>query len=500
MIRSFPARVSRLSLMRVLLALLLMVGVDMAATAGAAETAAATPAPAGAAAAEVAGFTHVRSLGGIEEYRLESNGLTVLISPDTSAPVVTFQVTYRVGSRNEVTGTTGATHILEHLMFKGSENFNDAKGNSIKQYLERVGGQFNASTGVDRTTYFATVGREDLEGYVAIEADRMRNLWLRESDRQSEMTVVRNEYERGKNDPNEVLLEEVTAATYVALPYRHPTIGWRSDIEHVPIEKLRQFYDVFYWPNNAAVTVVGDVEPAAALALVKKYYGGYPHSPQPIPDIYTEEPAQTGPRRVIIRRPGELGTVLIAHKVPNGRDADQPALEVLDSILSSGKNSRLYRALVDRGLALNAGAGTDLHRDLSLHTLYAMLAPGATHRQVEDVLLAEVARIQKSGVTAAEVERVKQQFRADDAYKRDGTAGVASELAEWIAVGDWTLYVTFPERVLQVTPADVQRVASHYLTVDQSTTGWFEPLGSNEPAAGTPHPPARKAKSGEKQP
>jgi zinc protease len=424
----------------------------------------------------VAGYTHVKSLGGIDEYTLDGNGLSVLLVPDHSAPVVTFQVTYRVGSRNEVTGTTGATHILEHLMFKGSENFNDPKGNSVKEFLERVGGQFNANTSVDRTSYFATIGRESLEGYVAIEADRMRHLWLHESDRQSEMTVVRNEYERGKNDPDNVLLEEVTAAAYVALPYHHPTIGWKSDIEHVSIGKLREFYDTFYWPNNATVTVIGDIEAAAALNLVKKYYGVYPHSPAAIPAIYTEEPAQSGERRVTVKRPGELGTVIIAHKVPNGRDADQPALDVLDAILSSGKNARLYRALVDQGLALNAGAGTDLHRDLSLHTVYAVLAPGAAHAQVEKALLAEIAKIKADGVTAAEVERVKQQYIAADAYKRDGTAAVASEINEWIAVGDWTLYVTFSQKVQQVTAADVQRVAKKYLNEDQSTTGWFIPV------------------------
>jgi zinc protease len=428
----------------------------------------------------VAGFSFVKRLSGIEEYQLDSNGLTVLLAPDHSAPVVTFQVTYRVGSRNEVTGTTGATHILEHLMFKGSENFNDPKGNSIKQFLERVGGQFNASTSVDRTAYFATIGRESLEGYIAIEADRMRQLWLHEADRQSEMTVVRNEYERGKNDPDSVLVEEVTAAAYQALPYHHPTIGWKSDIEHVPIAKLREFYDTFYWPNNATVTLVGDIDPATALSLVKKYYGAYPKSPQPIPTIYTEEPAQSGPRRVVVKRPGELGTVIIAHKVPNGRDADQPALEMLDAILSSGKNARLYRALVDRGLALNAGAGTDLHRDLSLHTVYAALAPGSTQEQVEEALVAEIEKIKTDGVTPAEIARVKQQYVAADAYKRDGTAAVASELNEWIAVGDWTLYVTFPEKVEQVTPADVQRVAKQYLNDDESTTGWFVPV---QPAA-----------------
>jgi zinc protease len=423
-----------------------------------------------------AGFTHVRSLGGIEEYRLDSNGLTVLLAPDHSAPVVTFEVTYQVGSRNEVTGTTGATHILEHMMFKGSEAFNDSKGNSIKQMLERAGGQFNASTSFDRTNYFATIGRESLEGYIAIEADRMRHLWLHEADRQAEMTVVRNEFERGKNDPENVLLEEVMEAAYVALPYHHPTIGWRSDIEHAPIGKLREFYDTFYWPNNATVTVVGDVETEQVLGLIKKYYGVYPHSPAPIPPMYTEEPAQTGDRRVVVKRPGELGAIIIAHKVPNGRDADQPALEMLDAILSAGKNARLYRALVDQGLALSAGAGTEVHHDLSLHTLYAALAPSTTHEQVEKALLAELNKIKTNGVTAAEVATVKQQYIAEDAYKRDGTAGVASELSEWIGIGDWTLYVTFPQKVQQVTPADVQRVAKQYFGPDQSTTGWFVPV------------------------
>jgi zinc protease len=452
-----------------------VVALTLAATAG---TAPAAPAPAGAAAEQAAppGYSHIKSLGGIDEYRLESNGLTVLLVADHSAPVVTFEVTYQVGSRNEVTGTTGATHILEHMMFKGSEAFNDAKGNSIKQLLERVGGQFNASTSFDRTNYFATIGRENLEAYVAIEADRMRHLWLHEADRQAEMTVVRNEYERGKNDPENVLMEEVTAAAYVALPYHHPVIGWKSDIEHVPIAKLRDFYETFYWPNNATLTVVGDVDAATVLGLIKKYYGVYPHSPAPIPPMYTEEPAQSGARRVLVRRPGELGTIIVAHKVPNGRDADQPALEMLDAILSSGKNARLYRALVDQGLALSAGAGTDLLRDLSLHTVYAALTPGTTHEQAEKALLAEITRIKTSGVTEAEVSSVKQQYIAQDAYKRDGTAGVASELSEWIGVGDWTLYVTFPQKVQQVTPADVQRVAKQYLTGDQSTTGWFVPL------------------------
>ncbi len=426
------------------------------------------------------GFTHVRSLGGIEEYTLDANGLDVLVMPDHSAPVVTFNVTYHVGSRNEVTGTTGATHFLEHLMFKGSGRFNDPKGNSVKQYLERVGGSWNASTSFDRTNYYATIGIESLEGYIAIEADRMRNLWLRESDRQSEMTVVRNEFERGKNEPDNVLSEEVAATAYQALPYHHAPIGWRSDIEHVPIQKLKAFYDTYYWPNNATVTVVGDIEPTAALALVRKFYGTYPRSPEPIPAIYTEEPEQTGARRVIVKRPGEQGSILIAHKVSTARAPDQAALDVLDGILSDGKNSRLYRRLVDQGLALNVGAYTDMRFDLSLHQIYAQLAPGKTHAAVEAAILEEIAKVQTGGVTAAEVEREQQQTLAYLAFRRDGTLGIARALNEWIAVGDWTLYQRFPEQIAKVTTADVQRVAQTYLNEDQSTTGWFVPVSAKK--------------------
>lgn len=422
------------------------------------------------------GFTHVRTLGGVAEYQLQRNGLTVLLVQDRSAPVVTFNVTYLVGSRNEVTGTTGATHLLEHLMFKGTDAHNKPAGTSLDQYLERVGARYNATTWLDRTNYFATVGKDDLAGYVAIEADRMRNLWLREEDRAAEMTVVRNEFERGKNNPEAVLDEEVTAAAYQALPYRHSTIGWKSDIENVSIDKLRAFYDTFYWPNNAVVTVVGDFDTDEALALVARHYGGFPVSPEPIPEMYTQEPAQSGPRRVTVKRPGELGTVLIAHKTTHGRHADQPALAVLDAILASGKNARLTRALVDRGLALGVGADGHPTRDLGLHSLSARLAPGASHEQVEQALLAEVEKVQRDGVTAAEVQRVQRQYRASEAYRRDGTAGVVRALNEWIAAGDWTLYVTFPEAIAKVTPEDVRRVAKAYLNPDQSTTGWFVPV------------------------
>jgi zinc protease len=431
-----------------------------------------------AAPASVAGFTYIKSLGGIDEYQLDSNGLDVLIYPDHSAPVVTFMVTYRVGSRNEVTGTTGATHLLEHLMFKGSTNYNDARGNSVKQYLESIGGDYNANTWLDRTAYFAETGNEYLAGYMAIEADRMRNLLLREDDRRPEMTVVRNEFEIGENDPVQALDKEIFATAYEAHPYHHSTIGWRSDIEKVPIEKLRAFYDTFYWPDNATVSVIGDVKPEAALALVKKYYGVYTKAPNAIPQVYTEEPAQTGPRRVVVKRAGELGVVGISYKSPAARSEDMPALNVLGNILSSGKTSRFYRALTDKNLTTSVSADAGLFHDPSLFQIYAYLAPGSGHEQVEKILRDEVARLVKDGVTDAEVGTAVNKISANIAYARDGTAAVAAVLVEWIAAGDWTLYATYPDKIRKVTAADVKRVAAKYLLEDQSTTGWFVPVVS----------------------
>ncbi len=431
----------------------------------------------------VEGFSYVKSLGGIDEYRLDSNGLQVLLLSDRTAPVATFMVTYRVGSRNEVTGSTGSTHLLEHLMFKGGPNYNDAKGNSVKQFLEKVGARYNATTYLDRTNYYAEVASEHLEAYLAIEADRMRNLWIREDDRRPEMTVVRNEFEIGENNPTEALDKEIFAAAFQAHPYHHSTIGWRSDIEKVAIEKLRAFYDTFYWPDNATATLIGDFDPVAALGLVKKYYGAYPKAPHPIPQVYTEEPEQTGPRRVMVQRAGELGTVGVSYKSPAGSHADYPALEVLGMIMSSGKTSRYYRALTDKNLTTSVSAEPGFFHDPSLFQVYANLAPGATHEAVEKIILDEVAKVKADGVTDAEVATALGKIKASTAYSRDGSFSIASKINEDIATGDWTLYVTLDEALGKVTAADVKRVANLYLDQNKSTTGWFVPIVAPAPAA-----------------
>jgi zinc protease len=444
---------------------------------------------------KVDGFTFVKSLGAIDEYRLDANGLQVLLMPDHSVPVFTFMVTYHVGSRNEVTGTTGATHLLEHLMFKGSQHFNADRGTGFDTMLDRIGATNNATTWLDRTNYFEEVPSDHLDLAVQLEADRLRGLLLRESDRQPEMTVVRNEFERGENDPVEALDKEIGAVAYLAHPYHHSTIGWRSDIEKVPIEKLRAFYDTFYWPNNATVTIIGDFDPATALRLLQQAYGAIPSSPHPIPEVYTEEPPQQGPRRVTVKRPGELGVVGLAYKTPAATHADHAPLVVLADILADGKTSRFYRALTDRNLTLSVDAGKGFTHDASLFNIYARLAPGATHEQVEKALLEEIARVKKEGVTDAEVARAISKENASTAYGRDGSFAIASQINEDIAVGDWTYYLTLPAKIKMVTVADVNRVAKTYLQEDQSTTGWFIPVEEGAVTTDTAAGPAKNRRA-----
>ncbi|MEM7789412.1 MAG: pitrilysin family protein, partial [Bacteroidota bacterium] len=227
-----------------------------------------------------AAFAFVRESGGVEEYRHRENGLVALLLPEAAVPVVAFQVTYRVGSRNEGAGLTGATHLLEHLMFKGSERFNRDLGTSVFQTLQAVGGQINATTWYDRTNYFALLPSEHLEKAVEIEADRMRGARVRDEDLASERTVVLNELDRGENEPVRRLLHAVFATAYHAHPYGHPVIGWRSDVETVTASGLRHFYDTYYWPSNATVTVAGAFERGHALDLLDAHFGAIPPGPE----------------------------------------------------------------------------------------------------------------------------------------------------------------------------------------------------------------------------
>ena len=426
------------------------------------------------------GFEHIKESGGIQEYKMTTNGLTVLLKEDHSAPVATFMVTYNVGSRNEAIGYTGSTHLLEHLMFKGSRKFNTDKGNSVFQLLQSLGSRMNATTWLDRTNYFETMPSEHLETAIEIEADRMRNAFIKEEDRQAEMTVVRNEFERGQNNPFSVLDEHIWATAYLAHPYHHSTIGWKADIENVSIERLKSFYDTFYWPNNATVTVVGDFEKDKALALVKKHFGRIPKSREEIPEVYTEEPKQEGQRRVLLKRAGQQGVVGVAHKTPSATHEDAPNFLVLSSILSSGKNSRLYKNITDKGLTTSVFIWDSLFRDPGLFAVYANLTPGTDHQKVEDLIMAEYEKIKKEGVTEEEVEKAKAQLIASMKFGQDGSYAVAGGLNEAIASGDWTLFTTYDEKLSGVTKETVKAVVEKYFLEDLSTIGHFIPKTSGE--------------------
>ncbi len=421
------------------------------------------------------GYQYIKSSGGIDEYRLGSNDLSVLLMEDHSAPVATVMVTYRVGSRNEAPGHTGATHLLEHLMFKGSTHFNKENGKIVWNLLETKGARVNATTYYDRTNYFELLPREYIENALALEADRMRNAYIRAEDKASEMTVVRNEYERGENDPAEALDKAVWAAAFTVHPYRYPVIGSREDIEGVPVERLKQFYDTFYWPNNATATVIGDFDAPQVLSLIKKYFGEHPRSPEPIPQVTAVEPPQKELRRITVSRSGEVGIVSVSHKAPAGRDADTHAFLVLTSVLGTGRTGRLYRALTDKGLTSRVFMFDNVFHDPGLCQAYAYLTPGTGHEQVEKIIFREYEKVRSGGVTGDELSRAKEIIRASTAFSRDGSYSVAANLNEAIALGDWTFYTTFMDKISAVTSADVRRVAQTYLTDERSTVGHFIP-------------------------
>ncbi len=421
-------------------------------------------------------FSYLESSGGIDAYRHNKNGLQVLFLPDHAAPVALFMITYHVGSRNEGPGTTGATHFLEHLMFKGTERFHKKQGTSIFNVLQSLGARINATTWMDRTNYYALLPKDQLARAIEIEADRMRNALIDPDDLASERTVILNELDRANNDPTRKLYDAVWTAAYAAHPYRHPTIGWRSDVEHMNGDQLRSFYDTFYWPNNATATVIGDVDLDDALTLVDQYFGSIPAAPHPIPEMYTREPEQLGERRTTVHTHGELGAVMQVYKMPSALEADTDALDVLGHLLSSGRSTRLYRALTDQGLTTSVYASALRLRNPALFVLLARLSQSATHMQVESILNAEIERVQNEGVTEAELQRARNKLKAQATFSRDGPFSTASQINEAIAAGDWKLYTTYLDRIGKVKVDDVQRVAQTYLVAQTRTTGYYLPI------------------------
>jgi zinc protease len=423
--------------------------------------------------------TFVRASEGIQEYKL-SNGLKVLLVENHAAPVISTMLIYRVGSRNEAVGYTGSTHFLEHMLFKGTPTFNKEKNTQIAKSLLSEGASFNATTWLDRTTYFETLPSNQLDLALRIESDRMRNSFIADAERKNEMTVVRNELERGENNPDRVMSQQLFANAFMAHPYHHPTIGWRSDVEGVPTERLKQFYKDFYYPNNATLILVGDFKTAEALEGIVKNFSPIKASPGEIPSVYTQEPPQQGERRFSVRRPGQLGIVTMGFHIPPMEHTDSVSLDVLQAILSQGVTSRLEQALVEKGLAVSASAWAAELRDPGLFVVTAKLASGVTHEKVEAVMVEVIEGLKKTPPTPAELDKVKNQILADFTFSNHGTYELASSLAEYEASADWRYLLTYPARIKAVSAADVQRVVQTYLQPQNRTTGWFIPEKAGE--------------------
>ena len=421
---------------------------------------------------------------GVRETRLP-NGLRVLTKEVRSAPVVSFGIWYQVGSRNEHNGITGISHLLEHMMFKGTQRY---RLGEIARTLFLNGASFNANTFYDWTSYFETLAADRLELAIELEADRMFNSRIDKVDLDSEMTVVRSELEGGENDPDTLLRQAVTASAIQAHPYHWPVIGWRSDVEQMPREALREYYRAHYGPNNATVVIVGDFETTRALDLVTKHFGAIQPIPAP-PPVYTTEPEQRGERRIVVNQAGALPIVTLAYKVPAASHPDFYALDVLGTVLGEGRTGRLYQALVETELASSVDAGAPSLRDPFLFYVTATARPGVSAPKLEAAMLEEIERIKTAPITAEELARATRRIESSFAYQTESVTAQARELGYWAMVADWRYLTTYMDRIRALTPEAVQTIANRYFLTDKRTVGHFVPSLA-EPS---PAPPVREA-------
>lgn len=415
---------------------------------------------------------------GITEYEL-ANGLKVLLVPDPSRPTVTVNVTVLVGSRHEGYGEAGMAHLLEHMVFKGTPTHPQ-----IPKVLQEHGARFNGTTWVDRTNYFETLpaSEENLEFALRLEADRLVNSLIRAEDLASEMTVVRNEFERGENSPSRVLAQKMMAAAFEWHNYGKSTIGNRSDIERVPVEKLRDFYRRYYQPDNTVLVVAGRFDEQHALESIQKYFGSIPRPERKLETTYTEEPPQDGERIVTLRRVGDIAIVGTVFHIPAGPHPEFPAVEILESILTDAPSGRLYKALVESGKAASISGVAYAWHDPGVLRILAEVNKGNSPEVVLDTMLVTLEEVVRNGVTEQEVERARARLLKQRELAAGDTSTLAVELSEWAAQGDWRLYFLHRDRLEEVTAEDVQKVAAKYLERHNRTVGMYLPAEKAERA------------------
>ncbi len=418
---------------------------------------------------------HVASVEGITEYRLD-NGLRVLLFPDPSQPQTTVNITYFVGSRHEGYGETGMAHLLEHLVFKGTPDHPD-----IPQELTERGAIPNGTTWLDRTNYFETfpASSENLEWALDLESDRMVNSFISAEDLESEMTVVRNEWESGENSPFRVLRQRMHSVAYLWHNYGNSTIGTRADLENVPIERLQAFYRKYYQPDNAQLVIAGQFDTEEALALVAEKFGAIPRPDRAgemrIYPTYTVEPVQDGERMITLRRTGDAKLVAHLYHVPAGYHEDFAAIDLLAWILGDEPSGRLYQALVEPGLAASTSAQAGQNREPGTLTTMAVLRDDGSEQAVAAAMADALQDVLTSPVTGEEVERARQARLASFERLFNDSRAIALQLSEWGAMGDWRLFFVHRDRLREVTAEDVQRVAVSYLKPSNRTVGIFVP-------------------------
>ena len=420
------------------------------------------------------GVTEVTRVEGVTEYRL-ANGLQVLLAPDDSKPTTTVNVTYRVGSRMESYGETGMAHLLEHLMFKGTPKHPDIMGG-----LTSHGMRPNGTTWFDRTNYFESFPASDanLDWALKMEADRMVHSNVARKDLDSEMTVVRNEMERGENDPGDVLMDKIMAAAFQWHNYGKSTIGARSDVENVNIAHLQAFYHKYYQPDNATLVVAGRFDTARTLSEIQGTFGQIARPRRVLEPTYTLDPVQDGERQVILRRVGDVQYVEAVYHAVAAASPDSPAFEVLAQVLGDTPTGRLHKTLVETGLATSIGADYFNLAEPGVLFLQAEVRKDQKLDDVRDAFLATVEKIKEQPVTAQEVARAEANLRndIDNTFNDPEKFGIALSTA--IANGDWRLFFLNRDRLAKVTPADVQRVAVSYLIPSNRTLGLFIPTAN----------------------
>ncbi|HET7341110.1 MAG TPA: pitrilysin family protein [Methylomirabilota bacterium] len=402
------------------------------------------------------------------------NGLRVLLLEDHRSPIVSLQMWYRVGSRNERRGMTGIAHFLEHLMFRGTPSHGPGEYAKI---VERNGGQDNAFTAQDITSYYVDIAADRLDLMLDLEADRMRNLLLDPKIIDHEREVVIEERRtRTEDDPGGFLGEEVSALAYRAHPYGQPIIGWMVDIRRITPEEIRDFYRTFYAPNNALLVAVGDFKAAAVLDTVKARFGPIPRGPEPR-TVLAVEPEQNGERRVIVHKQAELPIVYVGYPVPKHDSPDAVPLDVLSVVLSGGRSSRLYHDLVyERQLALEAGGDYSYFAfDPSLFWFWATPLPGKTPETLEKALVGEMERLAREPVGDEELTRAKNQIEAGFVFQDDSVHRRASLLARFELIGGYAGKDAYLDKIRAVTPADLQRVARTWFHDDKKNVGILLP-------------------------